>query len=172
MPPGTGYAQLSHAQILPLTGGILVTTPQAVSTFDVTKAIGMFNQVNVEILGIVENMAGLSISGTVEGAVAGTKVHFDAGTGSETIAVDDAGKFQTVVPVFGSGGAERLAQTHGFPILGQIPLDPAVRVGGDGGDPIAVSDPDSIVAKVFVEIAGRFAQRVAIREHASLPILQ
>jgi hypothetical protein len=74
MPPGTGDAQLSLAQIVPLSGAVLVTTPQAVSTYDVAKAIAMFRQVKVDILGIVENMSGYAIEGTVEGARAGTKV--------------------------------------------------------------------------------------------------
>jgi ATP-binding protein involved in chromosome partitioning len=172
MPPGTGDAQLSLAQIVPLSGAMLVTTPQAVSTYDVSKAIAMFRQVNVEILGIVENMAGYVIEGTVEGAAPGAKVRLNTGTRTETIVVGPGGRFSTAVEIFGTGGAERLAKKHGFPVLGQVPLDPAVRVGGDAGDPVTVADPRSLLAKRFEEIAGRLAQRVAIREHAVLPILQ
>ena len=129
----------------------------------------MFKQVNTEILGIVENMAGYVIEGTVEGCPAGTPMKFDGG---ESITVGEGGRFRTVANIFGSGGAERLAQKYGFPVLGQVPLDPRVRVGGDGGDPIVVSDPESPVAQAFAEIAGRFAQQVAINEHRTLPILQ
>jgi len=172
MPPGTGDAQLSLAQIVPLSGGILVTTPQAVSTFDVGKAVAMFRQVNVEILGIVENMAGYVVSGTVEGCPAGTSIQLDTGSGTETVRVGEGGRFESVVHIFGAGGAERLAAKYDFPVLGRVPLNPVVRVGGDGGDPVVVSQPDSAVARAFEEIAGAFAQRVAIREHASLPILQ
>ena len=172
MPPGTGDAQLSLAQIVPLSGGVLVTTPQAVSAFDVSKAVSMFNQVSVDILGIVENMAGYVVQGRVEDAAAGTPVHIETGTGTQTVTTDAEGSFMTVVNIFGAGGAEVLSKRYGFPILGQIPLNPSVRVGGDGGDPIIVTNPDSVVSRAFREIAGKFAQRIAIREHKSLPILQ
>ena len=171
MPPGTGDAQLSLAQTVPLTGAVLVTTPQAVSTFDVGKAIGMFKQVEVPILGLVENMSGYTIEGMLDGATSG-KVKLHTGVEEVELDIDPEGRFRTVVNVFGSGGAERLAKRHGFPVLGQVPLNPAVRVGGDGGDPITVSQPDSPLAAAWREIAGGFAQRVAIREHAELPILQ
>ncbi len=172
MPPGTGDAQLSLAQIVPLSGGVLVTTPQAVSTFDVAKAIAMFQQVQVDVLGIVENMAGFVVRGTVEGCPAGTPVHIETGSSTETVTTGEGGTFETVAHIFGAGGAERLAEQYGFPVLGRVPLNPAVRVGGDGGDPITLTEPDSVVARAFREIAGKFAQRVAIKEHKSLPILQ
>jgi ATP-binding protein involved in chromosome partitioning len=172
MPPGTGDAQLSLAQIVPLSGAILVTTPQAVSTFDVSKAVMMFQQVNVDILGIVENMAGFVVSGQVEGCPAGTPLHLFSGQQETSLRVGPDGRFETVVHVFGTGGAERLSQKYGFPVLGRIPLDPAVRVGGDAGDPITVTDPDSLLAREFADVAGRFAQRVAVKEFKSLPILQ
>jgi ATP-binding protein involved in chromosome partitioning len=172
MPPGTGDAQLSLAQIVPLSGGVLVTTPQAVSTYDVTKAIGMFKQVNVDILGIVENMAGFTVAGTVKGAGAGTEVTLETGGSTERLKTDANGRFEMVVPVFGMGGAERLAQKHGFPVLGRVPLNPVVRVGGDAGDPVTVSDPDSPIAREFAAIAGKLAQKLAIAEHRALPVLQ
>ena len=172
MPPGTGDAQLSLAQIVPLSGGVLVTTPQAVSTYDVSKAVSMFRQVNVEILGIVENMAGFVVQGTVAGADAGTKVEIETGAGTQEAQVGQDGRFETVVHVFGAGGAERLSEKYEFPVLGRIPLNPAVRVGGDGGDPVTVTDPDSVIADEFSEVAGKFAQRLAIHEHRSLPVLQ
>jgi ATP-binding protein involved in chromosome partitioning len=171
MPPGTGDAQLSLAQIVPLSGGVLVTTPQAVSTYDVTKAIGMFKQVNVTILGIVENMAGFVVSGSVTGARADTEIVLETGTGPERVKPDANGHFELSVPVFGSGGAERLAKKHGFPVLGRLPLNPVVRVGGDAGDPVTVAAPDSPVAREFAAIAGRLAQKLAIAEHRALPVL-
>lgn len=172
MPPGTGDAQLSLAQIVPLTGAVLVTTPQAVSTFDVNKAVSMFKQVNVPVLGIVENMAGYAIEGLVEGAKAGTRIRLNVGGADVVVNVDIEGRFATVVDIFGSGGAQKLATKHGFPILGSIPLDPRVRVGGDAGDPVTIADPKSLIAQKFAEIAGRVAQRVAIQAHRALPILQ
>jgi len=172
MPPGTGDAQLSLAQIVPLSGGVLVTTPQAVSTFDVAKAVSMFNQVRVDILGIVENMAGYVVRGRVEGARPGAEVVLATGSGEQTVTVGLDGWFETVVNIFGAGGAEKLSQRYNFPVLGRIPLNPVVRVGGDAGDPVVISDPDSPVTRAFKEIAGRLAQRLAIREHKSLPVLQ
>jgi ATP-binding protein involved in chromosome partitioning len=172
MPPGTGDAQLSLAQIVPLTGAVLVTTPQAVSTYDVGKAIAMFKQVNVEVLGLVENMAGYVVQGRVAGAAAGQEVVLESASGEQPLRTDEQGRFRTVVDIFGAGGGEQLAERHGFPILGRVPLEPAVRVGGDAGDPVVVSDPDSPLAGAFREIAGRLAQRVAVRSLQALPILQ
>jgi ATP-binding protein involved in chromosome partitioning len=172
MPPGTGDAQLSLAQIVPLTGAVLVTTPQAVSTYDVGKSIAMFKQVNVEILGLVENMSGLVIDGQVEGAAAGTRVTLDAGNGPHHVTTTEGGRFQAAFNLFGVGGGEMLAKKHGFPLLGKVPLNPSVRVGGDAGDPITISQPASPLALAFKEIAGRVAQRVAIKSLQALPILQ
>ena len=172
MPPGTGDAQLSLAQIVPLSGAVLVTTPQAVSTYDVAKAIAMFRQVRVDVLGIVENMSGYSIEGVVEGARAGTKVKLSTGGKPLDLSTDASGRFATVVDVFGKGGAERLAARYEFPVLGQVPLNPVVRVGGDAGDPVVVSDPGSVVAQRLAEIAGRVAARLSVKSMQALPILQ
>jgi ATP-binding protein involved in chromosome partitioning len=175
MPPGTGDAQLSLAQIVPLSGAVLVTTPQAVSTYDVSKAIAMFRQVKVDILGIVENMSGYAIEGKVDGARAGTKVALATGGKTVDLETDADGRFATVVDVFGKGGAERLAARYNFPMLGQIPLNPVVRIGGDAGDPVVVSEPNSVVAQRLGEVAGRVAQRLAVRSFGpgsgGLPIL-
>jgi len=172
MPPGTGDTQLSLAQLVPLTGAVIVTTPQAVSTFDVNKAIAMFKQVNVDILGIVENMSGFTIEGLVEGGQPGQKVRVFGGAREDLLELDPEGRFRTTIQVFGQGGAERLAQKYGFPLLGQLPLNPIVRVGGDAGEPVIVAAPDSIVSQRFGELAGKVAQRIAVRAFASLPILE
>jgi len=172
MPPGTGDAQLSLAQVVPLSGGVLVTTPQAVATFDVTKAIAMFNQVHVDVIGIVENMSGYTVSGTVEGGAPGTKISFETGNGTIETELGEGGSFESVFHIFGAGGADHLAKKFGYPVISRVPLNPAVRVGGDGGDPVTVTHPDSLIAKEFEAMAGRFAQRVAINEHKSLPVLQ
>jgi ATP-binding protein involved in chromosome partitioning len=172
MPPGTGDAQLSLAQLVPLSGAVLVTTPQAVSTFDVGKAIAMFKQVQVPLLGIVENMAGYPIEGLVEGAKAGTKVRLSTGAVEIETTTDLEGRFAAVIDVFGRGGAERLAARHAMPVLGSVPLNPIVRLGGDAGDPVVVSRPESVAAARFREIAGRVAQRIAISAHKALPVLQ
>ncbi|MEL6714632.1 MAG: Mrp/NBP35 family ATP-binding protein [Planctomycetota bacterium] len=173
MPPGTGDAQLSLAQEVPLAGAVLVTTPQAVSAFDVTKAIAMFHKVDVPILGIVENMAGVALEGRASGAPEGGTIELSLGGETQTVPVGADGRFDAVFDVFGSGGADRLAQTHGFPVIGRIPVDPAVRAGGDGGEPIVTveANADGAAARAFGEAAGRLAQRLAVKAFSALPIL-
>jgi ATP-binding protein involved in chromosome partitioning len=171
MPPGTGDAQLSLAQLVPLTGTVLVTTPQAVSTYDVNKAVSMFAQVNVDILGIVENMSGYLIEGMVDGGQPGQKVRLHLGGREETLELDPECRFRTVATIFGTGGAERLSARYGFPLLGSVPLNPVVRVGGDAGDPVVIAAPESMIAQRFVDIAGKIAQRIAIKAFSSLPVL-
>ncbi len=172
MPPGTGDAQLSLAQEVPLSGAVLVTTPQAVAAFDVTKAISMFRQVDVPILGIVENMSGLVLEGLVEGGEAGSEVQIALGSETQTVSLTAGGKFNAVFDVFGTGGADALAQKHGFPLIGRIPIDPGVRAGGDGGEPIvSVEGDQSVAAAALRETAGRLAQRLAVKAFSSLPIL-
>lgn len=172
MPPGTGDAQLSLAQEVPLSGAVLVTTPQAVSAFDVTKAISMFHQVDVPILGIVENMSGLALEGTIEGGEAGSTVSLSLGSEIHELPLEAGGRFSTVFDVFGSGGAEALAQKHGFPLIGKVPIDPGVRAGGDGGEPIVSAKADDTASAAAIrETAGRLAQRLAVKAFSSLPIL-
>ncbi|HKD99886.1 MAG TPA: Mrp/NBP35 family ATP-binding protein, partial [Planctomycetota bacterium] len=147
MPPGTGDAQLSLSQLVPLTGAVVVTTPQDVALVDVKKAIGMFKQVKVEVLGIVENMAGFTC--------------------------EECGH---VTHLFGQGGADKLAVKFNLPVLGRVPLDPRVRVGGDAGDPIVVSHPDSPAAEIFRDVAGKLAARISVKNAsgamAGLPVLE
>jgi ATP-binding protein involved in chromosome partitioning len=121
MPPGTGDAQLSLSQLVKLAGAVVVTTPQEVALADVRKSINMLKKVNVDILGIVENMSGLPLP---DGSV---------------------------LPVFGSGGGEKTAQEFGVPLLAKLPIDVAIREGGDAGTPIACADSPS--AKVFHQLA-------------------
>ena len=173
MPPGTGDAQLSLAQVVPLSGAVLVTTPQAVAAFDVTKAISMFRQVDVPIMGIVENMSGMVLEGTVEGGEAGSEVTLSLGSETHTVPLEAGGAFRTTFDVFGTGGAEALAQKHGFPVLGKVPIDPGVRAGGDSGEPIVAASAEgaSAAADALRETAGRLAQRLAVKAFSSLPIL-
>jgi ATP-binding protein involved in chromosome partitioning len=124
MPPGTGDAQLSLVQTVNLDGAILVTTPQEVSTGDVRRALRMFERVRTRVLGIVENMAGM------------TCPH----CGGE-------------IDVFGAGGGRRLAESTRVPFLGSVPLDPVVREAGDAGEPTVLSSPDSPAGRAFADIA-------------------
>ena len=126
LPPGTGDAPLTLVQQVPVTGGVIVTTPQDVALLDVGRGIAMFAQVATPVLGLVENMAGY--------------VCPSCGT-------TDA--------IFGEGGGDRLAAAFDIPLLARIPLVPAVRVGGDAGHPIVVADPHSPVSQAFRELAHR-----------------
>lgn len=132
LPPGTGDAQLTLSQLVPLSGAITVTTPQEVALHDVRKGMMMFQKVNVPLLGIVENMS-----------------YFVCGHCGER------------TEIFSHGGGERAAETLGVPFLGRIPIDPAIRAGGDTGHPIVVADPGSPQAAAFREIAGRIIARLS-----------
>jgi ATP-binding protein involved in chromosome partitioning len=142
MPPGTGDAQLSLSQVIPLSGVVMVTTPQDVSLLDVRKALAMFRKMNVPLLGVVENMAGFACPHCRE-----------------------------VTHVFGEGGGRRLAEEFGVPLLGSIPLDPETRVGGDTGAPIVVSRPDSAQAEGFRSVASAVAERLAAVAPLKLPTI-
>ena len=124
LPPGTGDAQLTISQLVPLSGAITVTTPQEVSLHDVRKGMMMFQKVNVPLLGIIENMS--------------YYVCAHCGTRDE---------------IFSHGGGQRAAEKLGIPFLGNIPIDPAIRAGGDTGMPLVVADPDSPQSKAFRSIA-------------------
>jgi ATP-binding protein involved in chromosome partitioning len=137
LPPGTGDVQLSLAQSMPLTGAVIVTTPQDVSIADVSRGIQMLRQVNVPILGVIENMSGFVCPHCHE--------HTD---------------------VFGSGGGRGLAAKYSIPLLGSIPLDPAIRLG-EGGRPLMWSAPDSPAGQVFRSIAGQIAGEVSKKNFAA-----
>jgi len=132
LPPGTGDVQLSLAQSVPLTGSVIVTTPQDVSIADVSRGIAMFGQLRVPVLGIVENMSGFVCS------------HCNERT-----------------EIFGTGGGAELAQRYDLPLLGQIPLDPRIRVGGGEGQPLMASVPDGAVGQVFRDVASHIAAEVS-----------
>ncbi|MCE1189640.1 MAG: iron-sulfur cluster carrier protein ApbC [Ignavibacteria bacterium] len=133
MPPGTGDIQLTLCQTIPLTGAIIVTTPQEVSLIDARKALKMFNRVNVPVIGVVENM-------------------------SYFIAPDTGNKYD----IFGNGGGEKLALENDTRFLGGLPIDPRIRIGGDNGVPMVYDMPDSDHAKCILEIAQNMAAQVSI----------
>lgn len=134
LPPGTGDASLSLSQSLSLTGAVVVTTPQAVALSDVVKGVGMFKQLNVPILGVVENM-------------------------SYFVAPDTGKRYD----IFGHGGGQRMAEKVGVPFLGEIPLEPAVREGGDEGEPIVVRAPSSEAAQSIRQIAQKVAAAISVQ---------
>ena len=123
LPPGTGDAQLTLAQSVPLVGGIIVSTPQQVALSDATRGLAAFRKLEVPVLGIVENMAG---------------------------------------EVFGVGGGEESARQLGVPFLGRVFLDPAIRTGGDTGQPIVAIDPSSPQSEAFRQLAQAVAARISV----------
>ena len=131
LPPGTGDAPLSLVQSVPLTGAVVVTTPQQVALSDVRRSIAMFQEVKVPVLGLVENMSGFYC--------------------------EELGK---VVPMFKGEGGKVLSQEYNLPLIAQIPFDPAVGEGGDQGTPISISKPESIQGKAFLKAAQHVQDRV------------
>ena len=126
LPPGTGDAPLTLVQQVPLSGAVIVTTPQDVALLDVARGMAMFAQVSTPVFGVVENMAGLACASC-----------------------------GTVDPVFGEGGGTHLAERFAVPLLARIALVPAVREGGDAGRPIVVAEPAHVVSRQFAELAER-----------------
>ncbi len=133
LPPGTGDVQLSLTQTVPLMGAVVVSTPQDVALQDARKAIMMFRQVRVDILGIVENMS-----------------YFVCPKCNER------------TDIFSHGGGSTTAAKYDVPFLGEVPLDTSIRLGGDKGTPIVIKDPNSPVAKVFRTIASNVAAQISI----------
>jgi len=135
MPPGTGDVQLTLVQTIPLTGAVIVTTPQDVSFNVARRGIVMFQKVNVHVLGVIENMSYFLCS--------------------------NCGHREDI---FGHGGGKLIAEEMGAPFLGEIPIHISMRIGGDTGNPIVISDPESEQSKIIREIARKLAAQVSIRD--------
>jgi ATP-binding protein involved in chromosome partitioning len=133
LPPGTGDAQLSLSQTIPLTGAIMVTTPQDVAVIDVRKGADMFRKVEVPLLGVIENMS-----------------YFICPNCKERH------------EIFARGGGRRIAEELGVPFLGELPLEGVVREGGDGGIPAVLSHPEAMSSKAFREVARALAGRISM----------
>jgi ATP-binding protein involved in chromosome partitioning len=132
LPPGTGDIQLTLAQKVPVTGAVIVTTPQDIALIDARKGFKMFEKVGIPILGVVENMS----------------FHVCPQCGHES-------------HIFGAGGAEKMARDYGTEVLGKLPLDEAIRSQADSGKPTVVSDPDGEIAAIYRRIARRCAVKIA-----------
>jgi ATP-binding protein involved in chromosome partitioning len=172
MPPGTGRrAALAGADRAAL-GRRARDDAADVSAYDVTKAIGMFRQVNVEILGIVENMAGFLLAGTVEGAKAGTRVALETAPGVERVTTDANGRFELSVPVFGRGRRERLAKKHGFPVLGRVPLNPWCAWAATPAIRSVIANPTPPSRASSRPSPGASRSGSPSQEHRALPVLQ
>ena len=133
MPPGTGDVALSLSQSVPVAGAVVVTTPQTVSLSDTTRAIKMYQKLNIPVIGLVENMS-----------------HFACPS------------CRHESDIFGKGGGEELATSMGVPFLGRVPLYEPVRAGGDNGRPIVLAEPDSPAAQAMFGAAEKVAQQVSI----------
>ena len=133
LPPGTGDAQLTLVQTIPLTGAVVVTTPQDVALIDARRAIKMFHEVKVPILGIVENMS-----------------YFQCPHCGEK------------TEIFSHGGGEKTSERYHVPLLGKIPIDPHIREGGDSGKPIVVADPASPQTEAFIKISQAVAAKISM----------
>jgi len=143
LPPGTGDVSLSLSQSVPVAGSVVVTTPQGVSISDVRKAVAMFRQLNIPVLGVVENMS-----------------YFVCGHCDER------------TEIFGHGGGARMAADLGVPFLGEVPIDTRVREGGDEGRPIVALAPDAPAARAFQEVAGKVAAQISIQAMRVLRVIQ
>ena len=132
LPPGTGDVQLTLAQKIPVSGAIIVTTPQDIALLDARKGLKMFEKVEVPVLGVVENMS----------------IHICSECGHEE-------------PIFGEGGGQRMAEESGVEVLGTLPLDMKIREQVDGGNPTVAAMPDSRIAKIYREIARKAAAKLA-----------
>jgi ATP-binding protein involved in chromosome partitioning len=134
LPPGTGDIQLTLAQRIPVSGAVIVTTPQDIALLDARKGLKMFEKVQVPVLGIVENMS----------------IHICSNCGHAE-------------HIFGEGGGERMAKQYGVEFLGGLPLDIRIREDADGGHPSVVADPEGAVAKIYRDIARKVAAALALR---------
>jgi ATP-binding protein involved in chromosome partitioning len=134
LPPGTGDAQLSLCQLIPITGALVVTTPQEVALIDVRKAINMFAKLEVPVLGVAENMSHYRCPACG---------HHDE--------------------IFGAGGGEKLSREFGVELLGRLPIDPRIAFGGEAGRPVVEADPDGEVAAAFVALAADVALAASVR---------
>ncbi len=141
MPPGTGDVQLTFAQATSLAGGVIVTTPQDVAILDGRKGLAMFQQMQIPVLGFIENMSYFLCPHCNERS-----------------------------EIFSHGGGSRLAEEHGVPFLGEIPIDPALRTGGDEGKPLTAVDPNHPVSQAFTEVAKAVAAQVSIAALATAPV--
>jgi len=141
LPPGTGDAQLTIAQQAPLSGGVIVTTPQDVALLDVQRGITMFEQVHTPVLGVIENMS----------------YHVCSGCGERT-------------EIFGHGGGARMAEKGGIPFLGELPLVRSIREAGDSGEPILVTEPDGPQSQAFRAIAERLVEELG-KQTVELPTI-
>lgn len=144
LPPGTGDIQLTIVQTIPLSGAVIVSTPQTVALDDVRKGVAMFQKVKVPVLGVIENMAYFTPPDMPD-----KKYH-----------------------IFGEGGATRLAEELAVPVLGEIPIEQPIREAGDNGKPIVIADEQSNAAHAFFTVTSNMQQQLSLREAEAKPKVQ
>jgi len=141
MPPGTGDIQLTLAQKVPVSGAVIVTTPQDLALLDAKKGVEMFRKVNIPVLGVVENMA-----------------------------THQCSRCGHIEPIFGEGGGERLAAQYGVNLLASLPLAMSIREQADGGRPTVIAEPNSEIARIYRQMARCVGERLALsRQNATMP---
>jgi len=134
LPPGTGDIQLTLAQKIPVSGAVIVTTPQDIALLDARKALKMFEKVDVAILGVLENMS----------------IHVCSQCGHREA-------------IFGEGGGRQMAEQYHVDLLGELPLDRRIREEADGGNPSVATDPDNYIAQIYREVARRVAAKLSLQ---------
>lgn len=138
LPPGTGDIQLTLAQKIPVTGAVIVTTPQDLALLDARRAYELFRKVNVQVLGIIENMS----------------LHICTNCGHKE-------------PIFGTGGGEKMASQYGIELLGALPLDKQIREQTDQGTPTVAADPNGTIAELYCDIAEKITHKLSLQTHAN-----
>lgn len=139
MPPGTGDIQLTLAQKVPVSGAVIVTTPQDLALLDAKKGVEMFRKVNIPVLGVVENMA-----------------------------THQCSRCGHIEPIFGEGGGERLAAQYGVNLLASLPLAMSIREQADGGRPTVIAEPDSEIARIYQQMARCVSARLALSKQSAV----
>jgi len=163
LPPGTGDIQLTLTQKLRMAGAVIVTTPQDIALADVRKGADMFRKVQTPILGVVENMSGLQLKGTIKTAdgIAQKNLRMVFQGIDQEVNIDEEGNFSFPIDLFKSGGGAEESERLGVPLLGKIPISMEVMSATDGGKPIILSNPQSTVSEIFRDITENIISQLA-----------
>ena len=152
LPPGTGDIQLTLTQKIKMTGAIIVTTPQDIALSDVRKGADMFRKVNTPVLGVIENMSGLFLSGSTNDP--NSKIQID----NELLEIDENGNFNVSIDIFKKNGGQKESERLGVPLLGKIPLSKEIMNATDSGTPIAVSDLNDNLKEIYFSLADQVSK--------------
>ena len=154
LPPGTGDIQLTLTQKIKMTGAIIVTTPQDIALSDVRKGADMFKKVNTPVLGVIENMSGLILSGNTNNP--NSKIQIN----NEELEIDGNGYFTLNIDIFKKNGGQKESERLGVPLLGKIPLSKEIMDATDSGTPIPASESDSSTAKIYFSLADQVSKMI------------